>query len=161
MCIVVTATSPPPPPTPHHHHPHTHQSVGEKFLQKASQACTLAVATLTCLEEPLDCWMRAFWGVLLPLINDGDLLAAISKMMEYRGLASVNVSKAKGYADQFVVDDGSVRLEDFIGNDGADTAADFCRLRQKNGVVNARRAPLHGTPSWLNSTVLELRSPGW
>ena len=38
--------------------------------------------------------------------------------------------KVEGHADQFMVADGSVRQEDLVGNDGADTAADLGSLRQ-------------------------------
>ena len=35
---------------------------------------------------------------------------------------------------------GDVRNEDRIGNDGADSAADLCRSRQKDEAITARRA---------------------
>ena len=55
-------------------------------------------------------------------------------------MGTVKVSEVKGHADEFMVDDGSVRQGDLIGNDGADTAADLGRLRQQDGIINARRA---------------------
>ena len=53
-----------------------------------------------------------------------------------------------------MVDNGDVRLEDLIGNDGADTAADLGRLRQQDDVITARRdllrAPRHWYPIMLD-----------
>ena len=38
---------------------------------------------------------------------------------------AVNVSKVKGHATPAMVANGDVRIEDLIGNDGADAAADL------------------------------------
>ena len=47
-----------------------------------------------------------------------------------------------------MVDNGDVRHEDFIGNSGADTAADLGRLRQKDSVIAARRALIRVRRHW-------------
>ena len=57
---------------------------------------------------------------------------------------------------QAMVDNGDVRLEDLIGDDGADTAADLGRLRQQDEVITARRDLLR-TRRHLYPIVLELR----
>ena len=58
---------------------------------------------------------RGIMGALHPFIKDGDLLATIHVMLGNRGPDSVNVSKVTGHADQFMVDDGSVRQDDLTG----------------------------------------------
>ena len=75
----------------------------------------------------------------LTLVNDGDLLATIKSMLCLRGFDTVKVSKVKGHATRAMVDNGDVRLEDLIGNNGVDAAADFGRLRQHDDVITARR----------------------
>ena len=55
------------------------------------------VASLICKGEPL------------PFVNDGDLLATVDSMIKPRGSDTVNVSKVKEHAKQFIVDGGSVR----------------------------------------------------
>ena len=60
-------------------------------------------------------------------------------MLCLRGMDTVQVSKVKGHATQAMVDNGDVRIEDLVGNDGADAAADLGRLRQQDDVINARR----------------------
>ena len=52
---------------------------------------------------------------------------------------TVKVSKVKGHATAAMVASGDVRIEDLVGNDGADTAADLGRLRQHDDVITARR----------------------
>ena len=73
------------------------------------------------------------------LCTDGDLRACIAGPLRYRSSASVKVSKVKGHATVAMVADGRVRREDKEGNDAADIAADFGRLRQPGGVIDARR----------------------
>ena len=53
------------------------------------------------------------------LVNDGDLLLLIDRMLRRRGLDTVCISK-----DGMVLH-GQVRREDKLGNDAADEAADF------------------------------------
>ena len=62
-----------------------------------------------------------------------------SMSREACGEGTVKVSKVKGHASQAMVDNGDVRHEDHIGNNGADTAADLGRLRQQDSVITARR----------------------
>ena len=80
---------------------------------------------------------------------DGDLLARVSGMIRYRSSASVRASKVKGHAtDDAMVADGRVRKEGKEGNDAADIAADFGRLRQPGGVIDARRNLLRVNKEW-------------
>ena len=66
---------------------------------------------------------------LLPLMKDGDLLTTIHSMLNLHSFDTVKVSKVKGHATRAMVAGGDVRLEDLVGNNGADTAADLGRLR--------------------------------
>ena len=63
-------------------------------------------------------------------MKDGDLLSIIRSMLSLRGFETVKVSKVKGHATPAMVAGGDVRLEDLVGNNGADAAADLGRLRQ-------------------------------
>ena len=85
----------------------------------------------------------------LPLVKDGDLLANIHSMLCLRCMDTVKVSKVKGHATQAMVDNGDVRLEDLVGNDGADAAADLRRLRQHDDVISARRDLLRVRRNWF------------
>ena len=49
---------------------------------------------------------------LFELVNDGDLLLLIERMLQRRGLDTVRVSKVKGHADEDMVLHGRVREED-------------------------------------------------
>ena len=89
------------------------------------------------------------------LTRDGDLLSTKHYMTQNKGEGSVEVSEVKGHADQAMVDDGSVRHEDFFYNDGADTTADLGRLRQQDGVINVRRAVIRARRHW-HAFMLEL-----
>ena len=73
------------------------------------------------------------------LVNDGDLLLLIDRMLQQRGLDTVCISKVKGHADDGMVLHGQVRREDKLGNDAADEAADFGRRRVSPAVIDARR----------------------
>ena len=84
----------------------------------------------------------------LPLIKDGDLLAIIHSVLSLRGFDSVKVSKVKGHATRAMVDNGDVRLDDLVGNNGADAAADLGRLRQHDAVITARRDLLRVRRFW-------------
>ena len=84
----------------------------------------------------------------LHLVKDGDLLATIKSMFCLRGFDMVKVSKVKGHATRAMVDNGDVRLEDLVGNNGADAAADFGRLRQHGDVITARRDLLRVRRYW-------------
>ena len=65
-----------------------------------------------------------------------------------RVMDTVKVSKVKDHATQAMVDNGDVRLEDLVGNKGADTAADLGRLWQQNDVITARRDLLRARRYW-------------
>ena len=84
----------------------------------------------------------------LPLVKDGDLLATIHSMLSLRGFDTVQVSKVKGHAARAMVDNGDVRLEDLVGNNGADAAADLGRSRQQDDVITARRDLLRVRRFW-------------
>ena len=50
------------------------------------------------------------------LVNDGDLLILIDRMIRQRGLDTVSISKVKGHADDGMVLHGQVRREDKLGS---------------------------------------------
>ena len=68
----------------------------------------------------------------------------------------MKVSKVKGHATRAMVAGGDVRLEDLVGNDGADTAADLGRIRQHDDVITARRNLLRIRRLWY-PIMLDLR----
>ena len=84
----------------------------------------------------------------LPLMKDGDLLATIHSMLRLRGFDTVKVSKVKGHATRAMVASGDVRLDDLVGNNGDDAAADLGRLRQHDDVITARRNLLRVRRLW-------------
>ena len=86
---------------------------------------------------------------------DGDLLTVIEKMILQRGIRSVGISKVKGHADDEMVAVGIVRVEDRMGNDLADMAADFGRRRVSDLVMDVRRRFVSACSSWY-PVVLEL-----
>ena len=61
----------------------------------------------------------------LPLVTDGDLIALAQYMIRTGGRETVRVTKVKGHAEDFDVQQGRVRLMDHQGNSEADTAADW------------------------------------
>ena len=81
-------------------------------------------------------------------MKDGDLLSIIRSMLSLRGSETVKVSKVKGHATHAMVAGGDVRLEDLVGNNGADAAADLGRLRQHDDVITARRDLLRVRRLW-------------
>ena len=85
----------------------------------------------------------------------GDLLAIIERMVQRRSVRSVKISKVRGHADDDVVAVGGVRVEDRVGNDLADRAADFGRLRVSDLVIDVRRRSLSACSSWY-PVVLDL-----
>ena len=87
-------------------------------------------------------------GAPFSLCTDGDLLKCIDSMVLYRSARSVRVSKVKGHATDAMVSEGKVRREDKDGNDAADIAADFGRLRQPEVVIDARRNLLRVKEEW-------------
>ena len=89
------------------------------------------------------------------LVNDGDLLLLIDRMLQQRGLDTVRISKVKGHADDGMVLRGQVRGEDKLGNDAADEAADFGRRRVSPAIIDARRN-LSGVCGHWYLTILDL-----
>ena len=73
------------------------------------------------------------------LLEDGDLLLLIDRMLRLRGPDTLRISKVKGHAEEAMVLNGQVREVDRLGNNAADEAADFGRRRVGNAVINARR----------------------
>ena len=73
------------------------------------------------------------------IVQDGDLLCLIDRMLQLRGLGTVKVTKVKGHADDGMVLHGRVRDLDRLGNNAADGAADFGRRRVPVHVIDARR----------------------
>ena len=91
----------------------------------------------------------------LPLVKDGDLVALAQHMISTRGRETVRVIKCKGHAIDADVEQGRVRLEDQLGNAGADAAADICRRHQSELLSNARRVLLKVRNHWY-PTMLQL-----
>ena len=89
------------------------------------------------------------------LVNDGDLLLLIDRMLHRRGLDTVRISKVKGHADEDMVLHGRVRGEDKLGNDAADEAADFGRRSVSPAVIDARRN-LYGVCGRWYPVILDL-----
>ena len=73
------------------------------------------------------------------LVNDGDILLLVERMLHHRGLDAVRISKVKGHADEDMVLHGRVRGVGKLGNDAADEAADVGRRRVSPAVSDARR----------------------
>ena len=100
-----------------------------------------------------------FWTVVacrpFELTFDGDLLTVIEKMIHQRGIRSVRISKVEGHADDDMVAVGRVRVEDRVGSDLADRAADFGRRKVSDLVMDVRRRFLSACSSWY-PVVLEL-----
>ena len=69
------------------------------------------------------------------LVDDGDLIILIRKLLSIRGEGTV----VKGHADESPVRSGQVRALDRYGNSRADEAADFGRRGVWPEVANARR----------------------
>ena len=63
---------------------------------------------------------RLLDGHPFELVKDGDLLLLIERMLRFRGLDMVRITKIKGHADQGIVLDGRVREIDRLGNNAAD-----------------------------------------
>ena len=115
-------------------------------------------------------WRLTTWGVVrhvgrlldgrpgsIPseLVNDGDLLLLVDRMLLLRGRETVRISKVKLHADEGMVLDGRVREVGRLGNDAADEAADFGRRRVGNAVIDARRN-LSGVCSRWYPVILDL-----
>ena len=84
----------------------------------------------------------------LPLVKDGDLIALARYMIRTRGRETVRVTKVKGHAEDFDVQQGRVRLLDKQGNAEADVAADLGRRHQSEVLIDARRRLLGARSHW-------------
>ena len=84
----------------------------------------------------------------LPVVEDGDLIAIVRHMLHARGRDTVSVTKVKGQASEVDVEQGRVRMEDRLGNDEVDTAADFGRRHLGEDVTEVRRALLNVREFW-------------
>ena len=97
------------------------------------------------------CFLYSPKGFLAPLFS---LLRMVICLLLFilcfplRGFDTVKVSKVKGLATRAMVDHGDVRLEDLVGNNVADAAGDFGRLRQHDDVITARRDLLRVRRYW-------------
>ena len=87
-------------------------------------------------------------GTPLLLIMDGDFLAVIRSVLCVRGEGNGEGSPRSRGMLLKLVDKGDARHDDLVGNDGADTAADWGRLRQQDGVISARRALIRVRLHW-------------
>ena len=96
-------------------------------------------------------------GRPFPLVNDGDLLLLVQRMVRCRGRGNTLVSEVKVDADEGMVAMGWVREVDRIGNDEADAAADMGRQRVHCSVTDARRL-VNGACSCWYPVVKELHS---
>ena len=73
------------------------------------------------------------------LVDDGDFIILIRKLLSTRGWDTVCISKVKGHDDESLVRNGQVRALDRYGNSRADEAADFGRRRVWPDIADARR----------------------
>ena len=73
------------------------------------------------------------------LVDDGDLIILIRKLLSIRGEGTVCISKVKGHAAESLVRSGQVRAMDRYRNSRAVEAADFGRRRVWPDVADARR----------------------
>ena len=76
---------------------------------------------------------------LVELVNDGDLLLLIERMLQQRGLDTVRITKVKGHADDGMVLDARVRSQGRVGSDASDEAADFGLRRVDHAFIVAGR----------------------
>ena len=73
---------------------------------------------------------------LVPLSASARTLSCISWMLQKYWLrGSVQVGQLEGHATDATIADGTVPREDKEGNDAADIAAEFGRLRQPEMVI--------------------------
>ena len=82
------------------------------------------------------------------MVKDGDLVALVRYMINTRGRDTVRVTKVKGHAKDYDVQQGRVRLVDKQGNAEADVAADLGRRHQDEVLIDARRRLLGARSHW-------------
>ena len=121
---------------------------GVVLALQTSRAVHLGVDNLGVVRH-VDRLLRGCRGpVPFELVNDGDLLLLIERMLHLRGRDTVRISKVTGHADEGMVLDGREREFDRIGNNAADEAADHGRRRVGNAVIDARRNLSGGCGRW-------------
>ena len=64
------------------------------------------------------------WG----LARDGDLWCKIAAILRARGVQSFAINKLKGHCDRNMIDNGTISMRDYIGNDNADRWAKEGRI---------------------------------
>ena len=84
----------------------------------------------------------------LELLDDGDLIALVQKLVDIRGPGTTAISKVKGHADEGLVRGGRVPELDKIGNDMADQAADLGRRRFGAALVHDRKGFSDACKRW-------------
>ena len=132
---------------------HVHVRVRVRLCVRLCVCLCVCVCVCVCDCVCCVCCVWCVWCVCvprspLPLMKDGDLITTIHSMLSLRGFSTVKVSKVKGHATPAMVASGDVRVEDLVGNNGADAAADFGRLRQNDEVIAARRDLLRVRRFW-------------
>ena len=106
---------------------------------QATNAVHLGVDNLNVVRH-VGRLLDGFSGVRpLELVDDGDLIILVRKLLSIRGEGTVCISKVKCHADESLVRSGQVRALDRYGNTRADEAADFGRRRVWPEVPDARR----------------------
>ena len=85
-----------------------------------------------------------------------DLLTVIEKIILQRCVQSVRISKVTVHTHDDMVAVGRVRVEDKVGNDLADRAADFGRRRVSDLAMDVRRRFVSACSLWY-TVILELR----
>ena len=128
---------------------------GVIFALQCSSAVHLGVDNLSVVRHVSRILEGRISGRPFELTFDGDLLIIIERMILLRGVQNVKITKVKGHADDDMVAVGRVRVEDRIGNDLADRAADFGRRRVSDLVIDVRRRFLSACSSWY-PVVLDL-----
>ena len=94
---------------------------------QCSSAVHLGVDSLNVVRHVSRTWEGRVPCRPFELTFDGDLLTIEERMIHLRCVQSTKVSKVEGHADDDMVAVGRVWVEDMIGNDLADRAADFGR----------------------------------
>ena len=87
----------------------------------------------------LGLFLEGDWVGFFSLVNDGDLLLLIQKMVRWRWSGNSAATKVKVHANEGLVACARVRAVDRIGNDAADAAADLGRKRVHCTITDARR----------------------
>ena len=122
---------------------------------QCSSAVHLGVDNLNVVRHVSRLLEGRISGKPFELTFDGDLLIIIERMIQLRGAQNLKITKVKGHADDDMVAVGRLRVEDRIGNDLADRAADFGRRRIPDLVIDVRRRFLSACSSWY-PVVLDL-----